>query len=203
VSVRPQLTALHIADPPERWQALGFIVEDGHLDLGGVHVTLGAEGRGITHWAIHGIPDTTAVDGLSTASAPHHPQPRDVTHPNTASGIDHVVVTTPDFERTQQALERAGLTLTRIRRTPSFRQGFRRLGPVILELVETTDAGKAEPARFWGLVIIVADLQGLAARLGGDLGTPKPAVQPGRQIATLRSTAGLSPQVAFMTPEPG
>jgi hypothetical protein len=202
VSVRPQLSELHVADPPERWQALGFSVEDGHLDLGGVQVTLGAKGRGITHWAIHGIPDTAAVDGLSTAPAPHPPRPQEVTHPNTATGIDHVVIITPDFERTQQALHRAGLSLTRIRRTPGFRQGFRRLGPAILELVETTGAGTAGPARFWGLVIIVADLPALAGRLGGDLGTPKPAVQPGRQIATLKSTAGLSPRVAFMTPEP-
>ncbi len=39
---------------------------------------------------------------------------------------------------------------------------------------------------------------------GGDLlGEPRAAVQPGRQIATLRKEAGLGPAIAFMTPGPG
>jgi hypothetical protein len=36
---------------------------------------------------------------------------------------------------------------------------------------------------------------------GAQLSEPRPAVQPGRQIATLSSAAGLSTRVAFMTPE--
>ncbi len=28
-AIRPQLTELHIADPAERWEGLGFSVEDG------------------------------------------------------------------------------------------------------------------------------------------------------------------------------
>ena len=57
------------------------------------------------------------------------------------------------------------------------------------------------PARFWGLVIIVSDLEALSRRLADHLGPIKPAVQPGRQIATLREGAGLSEAVAFMSPE--
>jgi hypothetical protein len=50
--------------------------------------------------------------------------------------------------------------------------------------------------------VIVADIEALAERLGPDrCSAPKEAVQPGRRIATLRSTAGLSPALAFMTPE--
>jgi hypothetical protein len=36
--------------------------------------------------------------------------------------------------------------------------------------------------------------------LAAHLGEPRNAVQPGRRIATLRSSAGISPGVAFMTP---
>ncbi len=126
-----------------------------------------------------------------------------VSHANGTTGLDHVVITSPDFDRTAAALAEANLTLSRIRDAGGFRQGFRRLGPAILELVENKSAPAEDPARFWGLVIIVADLDGLAARLGEQLSAPKPAVQPGRRIATLRRAAGLSPAVAFMTPEPG
>jgi sensor domain CHASE-containing protein len=77
---------------------------------------------------------------------------------------------------------------------------FRRLGPAILELVEAIDA-PAGPARFWGLVVVVTDLEALAARLGDRLGSIRDAVQPGRRIATVRESAGLGQAVAFMSPE--
>jgi hypothetical protein len=48
-----------------------------------------------------------------------------------------------------------------------------------------------------------AALERTAATLGDLLGEPRPAVQPGRRIATLRREAGLGPAVAFMTPGPG
>jgi hypothetical protein len=53
------------------------------------------------------------------------------------------------------------------------------------------------------LVVSVEDLDALAAALGDRLGKIHSAVQSGRRIATLRQTAGLSPKVAFMTPEGG
>jgi hypothetical protein len=115
--------------------------------------------------------------------------------------MDHVVIATPDFDRTAAALSKTNLALKRVRDAGSFRQGFRRIGGAILELVEAKDAPPG-PARFWGLVVIVSDLQGLKDRLVDDLGDPKPAVQPGRQIATLRRSAGLSAHVAFMDAEP-
>src|SRR5207248_1668394 len=83
-------------------------------------------------------------------------------------GLDHVVVTTPDFDRSSAALAEAGLELRRVREAPGgVRQGFRRLGPAILELVAAPGASDpTAPARFWGLVVIVSDLDALAARLG-------------------------------------
>jgi hypothetical protein len=169
------------------------------VQLGGARVVLGAEGRGIVQWGISGI-SATDIDGLRTTPAPHPSKPENVTHPNGATGIDHVVIATPDFDRTAEALRKTGLPLRRTRDAGGYRQGFRRLGPAILELVEDKK-GPPGPARFWGLTVTVRSLEALADRLNDHLGPIKPAVQPGRQIATLSRSAGLGQPVAFMDPE--
>jgi len=193
--VSGSLSALRIADPPERWARLGFTVRDGKVVIGGVTLALGAGGTGITGWS---LPE---IDGLRSFAFAASAQPADP-HPNGASGLDHVVVVTPDFDRTSSALAAADLPLKRLRDAGGFRQGFRRVGPAILELVEAVDEDPGGPARFWGLVVIVADLDALAARLGEHLGRVHAAVQRGRRIATLRAGAGLSTKLAFMDPEP-
>jgi hypothetical protein len=199
---RPELAELTIADSPERWETLGFAIEDGVCELGGVSLRLGAGGQGIGSWSIRNITPTHAIDGLSTTPVASAPKRNRGEHPNGAIGIDHVVVITPAFDRTALALDGAGMTLRRIRDAGGFRQGFRRLGPAILELVEA-NTGATGPATFWGLVVIVEDLDALADRLGERLGRARAAVQPGRRIATLRPSAGLTAAVAFMTPARG
>lgn len=172
-------------------------------------VELGAPGEGIVGWRLRGVAQDIDLDGLATevehavpAEEVEHavPAERLASHPNGALGLDHVVVLTPRFDRTAAKLAGAGMALRRVRQAPGgFRQGFRRLGPAILELVEAPDQPD-RPARFWGLVVNVADLDALAERLGDQLGRIKPAVQPGRRIATLRASAGLGQAMAFMTP---
>ena len=198
---RPELVSLSLADPPGRWDALGFEVRDDRMRLGAVEVELGLSGEGILGWALRGVEDGATIDGLPwrdpmpSLTAPATP------HPNGAVGLDHVVVLTPDFDRTAAALDAAGLSLRRVRDAGGFRQGFRRLGPAILELVEAKGAPVDQPARFWGLVVIVSDLEALSERLGDRLGPSKDAVQPGRRIATLRGAAEIGTNVAFMDPE--
>ena len=91
-----------------------------------------------------------------------------------------------------------------MRETTRVRQAFHRFEPVndapgcIVELVEAPDASAVA---FWGLVVVVAELDDLCRELGPDLiGSPKPAVQDDRQIATIRRTANLGFPVALMTP---
>lgn len=196
---RPELAALRIADPPQRWEALGFTVADGVLALGGIELRLGAAGHGITAWTLRHTPVRGDVDGLPTGVTTDPVAPA-IEHANGAVAIDQVVVTTPDFDRTAAALAQVGMPLRRIRDLGSFRQGFRRLGPAILELVEATTSPPG-PARFWGLVVVVPDLVALRERLGSDLSEIRDAVQPGRHIASLGAGAGLSPRVAFMDPD--
>jgi hypothetical protein len=197
---RAELAALQVADTPEAWSALGFSVSpDGVVVLGGVELWLDAAGRGITGWTLRRITLNHDVDGLPTGTTTDPPAPQSG-HPNGALGLDHVVVTTPDFDRTARALEDAGIALRRVRQAGEIRQGFRRLGPAILEIVEAPKLPPG-PARFWGLVVIVADLVGIRARLAPHVSEIRDAVQSGRQIATLSAGAGLSPRIAFMDPE--
>jgi hypothetical protein len=200
---RPELVGLRLSDAPQAWEALGFAVDALAIWLGAVRLELGAPGRGIVGWRLRGVEAVDAIDGLPTEVEEASPPPDGaVGHPNGAIALDHVVVLTPDFERTASALDESGMALKRTREAPEgIRQGFRRLGSAILELVEAPDAVLG-PARFWGLVVIVADLDALAERLGDRLGAVKDAVQPGRRIATLRQSGGLAEAVAFMSSEP-
>lgn len=200
-STRPELVALEIADPAERWEVLGFAVSaDQGIELGGVRLKLGVDGEGIVSWTLRGIEPTQAVDGLPTRvtdqSVGRGEGGTAVSHPNGAVAVDHVVILTPDFDRTADAVAGVGMPLRRLAERNGARQGFRRLGPAIMEIVQAPEG----PTRFWGLVVIVSDLDALADRLGDLLAAIRPAVQPGRRIAPLRSEAGLSPAVAFMDP---
>ena len=205
---RPTLDELTIADPPEAWREIGFAVAgDGTLAIGATRVRLvGAEGeRGIVSWSLRELA-STELDGLATARS-QAPPPEQATHPNGALAIDHVVVSTPDYERTRSALKGAGLDLRRERTldrgSGPLRMGFFRVGEGIVELVEHPDApDRAAPASFWGLVVVVEDLEAAAALLGTRLGEAHDAVQPGRRIATLHPSAGVSPALALMSPPP-
>src|SRR5205085_2371752 len=134
-----------------------------------------------------GLPTTSPSPGAA-GEAP--------SHPNGVERIDHIVVVTPDLDRTTGALAAAGSERRRVREIPAgertLHQGFFRLGEVILEVVDgmpldpAAEPQPGAPAAFWGLVFVVGDLDAAAAQLGDDLGEPRPAVQPGRRIATVR-----------------
>ena len=150
---------------------------------------------------------TRGTAGPGTAPAPVPPSAE---HPNGVVALDHVVAISPALDRTVAALEAAGLDLRRIREEPTPagapRQAFFRLGAVILEVVQAPpealerSGGPDGPAFFWGLAFKVADLDATAAAIGEErCSPPRPAVQPGRRIATLRRAAGLGVPVALMT----
>lgn len=191
----PRAVEIVVGDPPERWAALGFTVTAGAIALGGVRIRLVGGEPGIRSLGLAGLA-AERPDGLPLVSA-DGAGPDAQEHPNGAVAVDHVVAFTDDLDRTTGALETAGLPLRRVRRPPEspVAQAFLPAGTLVVEVVETGDA----PV-LWGLVAVVADLDAAAARLGGDLGAPRPAVQPGRRIATVRRSAGLSTQLALMTP---
>jgi hypothetical protein len=210
-----RIERLTIADEPATWAALGFAVEDDACRIGGVSLRLAGcdAGRGLVRWTLRGVAGD-ALDGLPTrrvdgGAAGDEPAPGGP-HPNGVTALDHVVAISPALDRTVAALQAAGLELRRVREQPTPagapRQAFFRLGEAILEVVQAPaeaierSGGPDGPAFFWGLAFKVADLDATAARLGeAHCSPPRPAVQPGRRIATLRRAAGLALSVALMT----
>jgi hypothetical protein len=190
----PSIDELEIADEPTAWSAAGFQVDDGLCRVGRVRLRLVGKGprRGIVGWTL----------GEEASGDPPGP------HPNGALWVDHVVMLSPDLDRTVAELESEGFDLRRRRERPapggSTRQAFFRAGEPILEVVQAPEGASVArdrdgPARLWGLAFVVGDMERTADVLGELLGRPRDAVQPGRRIATLRPEAGLGPAVAFMT----
>jgi len=186
-------------------------------------------GQGMLGWSLRGIADT-ALDGLPTSISESSPRSRprflgqdtpshgvlgdlerELGHPNGVRAIDHVVAMSPNLDRGIERLQSAGLDLRRIRERPTPsgapRQAFFRLGAVILELVqepsevvEARPDGRNGPARFWGLALLTDDIEHTVSSFAGHCGEVRQAVQYGRQIATVKRSAGLAVPVALMSP---
>ena len=191
-----ELARIDIGGDPEAWAALGFSVESDQIALG--------------NGALVFVDGPPAVHAVTTGEPPAPAE-----HPNGALHLDHVVYVTPSLEAASAEItETYGLPQRRIREVgegdAAVRQAFHRFpapappghGPgCIVEIVQSART-QGRPGWF-GLVVVVADLVELCAELGPELiGTPKAAVQPGRQIATVRRSAGLGFPVALMTPDP-
>jgi hypothetical protein len=186
--------------PAEPWARLGFVVDDGLIPLQGTGIRFTPDGTGLVGWAMSGLDAGVGdVDGVPT-TAVEPPVPKLAFHPVGAVELDHVVVATDSLDRTCGAIADAtGAELKRVREVGDMRQGFHRLGGLIVEVVER--AGLAVgPASLWGLVINVDDLDAAVSRIGPELiGDARPAVQAGRSIATVRAEAGLGAAVALMS----
>lgn len=227
----PDLHTLVVADRPEAWMAAGFDVDidvetgDGHFRIGGIRFRLtGANAaassgprRGIVACVFDGV-DDGSVDGITMLSSTGFSDPpalgdarpasnsrvlRDH-HPNGAVHLDHVVMFTPDLDRTVQALRLHDFEPRRFRNVPGSdpakKQIFFWAGETIIELLGPVEPTGTQPASLWGLAINVDDLDASVAHLGGALGSPKPAVQPGRRIATVRTKElGIGTAIAFMS----
>ena len=193
-----EVEQLTIGADPTAWKRVGFAIEGDMTRVGAVDLHFGT-GEGILGWRL--TSDVGEIDGLPVAPAAGS-KPRDAPHPNGVTHIDHLVVFTPDLERTTHALEEAGIERRRVREVETddgpLRQGFFRFGEVILEVVEHANV-EPGPARFWGITFAVEDLDACAELLGDRLGSIRDAVQPGRRIATVRREAELGLPVALIS----
>jgi hypothetical protein len=207
----PTIDELLVGDDAARWAELGFTVSEKCCEIGRVRLRFlrgEGSGRGILGWTLRDLA-ATELDGLSTTVSEHPPRALAPAHPNGVVAIDHIVAASPSLERSIPALQRAGLDLRRIRDEPTPagapRQAFFRLGAEILELIQESDdsiqraGGPDHPACFWGLAMRVADLDRTVQLLGSHVSEVRPAVQPGRRIATLRRSAGLTVPLALMS----
>jgi len=183
-----QLRALHLVETTEDLTALGF----GSVPLvGSTRLVAGSQAMGAS---VEGIDE---LDGLVMAPEQQLDAAPGSRHDNGVTAIDHVVVTTPDPERTTAAFEAEGLELRRVRRfeTPkgTRRQSFFWLGDVICEVVSADTPVGDGPAQWWGIAFTVVDLDETVAFFGDQVTPPKDAVQPGRRVATLKAPQAKTP----------
>ncbi len=175
----PRSVELRAGDAPQAWARLGFALDGPHVRLGAVAVRCTGDGGGLTGWSV------------SERAGRLDP------HPNGASGADHIVLVAGDLSAAVADVVALGGEERRRAGPPAVPvpMAFVRLGDTVVEVAQGDG-----PARLWGLAVVVADLDRVAADLGARLGRIRAAVQPGRHIATVRPEAGLGTALAFMTP---
>ncbi len=206
---------LDITDEPDLWVRMGFDVVDDRVVVNGVEHRLVGPGstggddvhRGVVGWGVSGVPSQCGdIAGIPTTvvDAPP-PLSGEAAHPNGVYRTDHLVVRTSNTPTTAADLARLGLEIKGNRATAAggarVDMRFSWAGDTLLEIVgppePTADAGAA---RITGIAYVTADLDDTARHLGSWSTTPVDAVQPGRRIAALRSEAGSTVPIAFMTP---
>lgn len=219
MSNQPAVVEIVVADEPDAWRSAGFTVTDEVAQIGAIAIRLigRADAKRIRSWSWSDLPDGPpdtppdtptdkgSIDGLVTAAAPPSTVPPGA-HANGSTIVDHVVVVTPNLERTTGAFAARGLDVRRVRDTDQygapFRQVFFRGGETIIELIGPVDPAPDDdrPAHFFGLAFTVANIDATAAGLGDGVGGLKDAVQPGRRIVTLHHDQyEISVPIAFMS----
>ena len=197
---------IHVADAPDAWARAGFTVDSASeaapcCGVGGVRIRLvgSHHGSGIVGWSLGGLPAgfSGELDGIATArsdgcgAVPSVASPAaPAEHANGVTAIDHVVLLSPDPDRTVAAMEAVGERPRRERRGElggqPIRQIFFRFGEVIVEVVGAPVAAGDGPSTLWGITYVTADIDATAAFFGERTAPVKPAVQPGRRITTVR-----------------
>eukprot|EP00966_Prymnesium_polylepis_P155500 3591971-Prymnesium_polylepis.1 len=113
----PLLSRLLVADDPARWAAAGFAVEGTHAHVGGVGIDLiGREASSTSMVWLDGSSEAgfISLDGIDTRVEAFDVmgQTLDYTrsppHSNRAFALHSIVVTTPDIERSVEAMGRLG-----------------------------------------------------------------------------------------------
>lgn len=191
------LVGIGVPDAAAAWAAIGCTVVDGAVPFANGALVLGGSG-----FVLADPVTALEVEGVPLATGGAVPAAR---HDSGAFELDHVVLLTDSLERTSEAVHATlGLECRRVREAGTVRQAFHRFADAggsrgcIIEIVESE---RVERTTLMGVVVNVRDLFGLADRLGPDvMSMPKPAVQRGRYIATVRRAAGLGTAVALMTP---
>jgi hypothetical protein len=198
--------ALRIADPADAWALAGFSIDgDDVCRVGDVrlHLVGPGHGVGIVGWSLRGLTFDGDIDGIPTTRS-DAAAARPAAHPNGVTAIDHVVVFSPDLDRTVASLAAIDVPPRRERDGDlggrPIRQIFFRLGSVIVEVVGAPGTASDGPSSLWGVTFVVTDIDTTAAFFGERTSPVKEAVQPGRRITTLRHRdLGLSVRTAMIS----
>ena len=206
LSDQARISELVVGGGAQNWALIGITFGVDHCALlGDVVLRLNtAQVPGLHSWVLHGADvSVSSIDGVVTNHEIGETHCTASAHSDFdlgVTGVDHVVINTPDLMRTSDALTAAtGAPLKRVREAGnSVQQGFHRLASVVVEIVSAPTMPQGD-ASLWGFVLNVKDIYAVANHVGPDVLTiPKPAVQAGRLIATFRSSVGLGVPVALM-----
>ena len=206
LSDQARISELVVGGRAQNWALIGISFDESNCAaLGDVALRLDTSLEpGLHSWVLHGADvSASSIDGVATSHAIGVSQIVASVQPDFdlgVTGVDHVVINTPDLMRTSDALTAAtGAPLKRVREAGNdVQQGFHRLGSVVVEIV-TSPTMPQGVASLWGFVLNVKDIYAVANHVGPDvLSIPKPAVQTGKLIATFRSSVGLGVPVALM-----
>ena len=206
LSDQARISELVVGGGAQNWALIGIAFGVDHCALlGDVVLRLNtAQVPGLHSWVLHGADvSVSSIDGIVTnheIGETHRTASAHSDFDLGVTGVDHVVINTPDLMRTSDALTAAtGAPLKRVRDAGnSVQQGFHRLASVVVEIVSAPTMPQGD-ASLWGFVLNVKDIYAVANHVGPDVLTiPKPAVQAGKLIATFRSSVGLGVPVALM-----
>lgn len=199
---------LYVADPADAWTQAGFTVDGGVCHIGRVRIRLVGRGRGTgtVGWSLRGLPPDGSLedlDGIPTTRSDTDPA-APATHANGVTAIDHIVVLSPDLDRTVASLAAIGVKPRRQRDGElggrPMRQIFFRFGEVIVEVVGSPEATGGSASTLWGITYVVSDIDATAVFFGDRASPVKDAVQPGRRITTLRhQRLGMSIRTAMIS----
>jgi hypothetical protein len=200
---------LEVADPADAWSQAGFSVGvDAVCRVGNVGIRLVGRdrGTGIVGWSLSGLPSDGSLhdlDGVPTTKS-EALTATPGTHANGVTAIDHVVLLSPDLNRTVESLAAIGMDPRRERDGElggqPIRQIFFRFGEVIVEVVGSLGTASDGPSTLWGITYIVADIDATASFFGDRTAPVQDAVQPGRRITTLRHRDfGMSVRTAMIS----
>ncbi|ADT97917.1 MULTISPECIES: VOC family protein [Mycolicibacterium] len=198
------LTGLDVGDSPQSWAHAGFEVDGAVCAVGSVGIRLRGDGNDMIGWSLSGPASAPAdIGGVPTSRSPAAARSVAI-HPNGVAAIDHVVLMSPNLDRTVRALTAIGVDPRRERDAEmggrAIRQIFFRFGEVIVEVVGAPGAAGDGPSSLWGITFTVADIDVTAAFFGDRTAPVKDAVQPGRRITTLRHRdLGMSVRTAFIS----
>jgi catechol 2,3-dioxygenase-like lactoylglutathione lyase family enzyme len=141
--------------------------------------------------ATHGV--TIAVVEQQPGSVAWSPAAFSVAQDAAVSGLDHVVVTTPQPERALALYgARLDLEVALDRTNPDWgaRLMFFRCGELIVEVAHNLKTAVAEgPDKLWGVSWRTADIEATRARLasaGVDVSEVRPGRKPGTRVFTVR-----------------
>lgn len=118
-----------------------------------------------------------------------------------ATHIDHIVISSNNAAAVAETFSRnLGIEIRRSMTRPGTgaQLAFAKLQEVVLEFAGPPAPAEGEEvkARLWGLVLAVEDIAAAVGRLrslGYPVSDPKPAVQPGALIATVKSGTSGAP----------